>query len=147
MRSLASLIARGLSAACALVVVGSVFASPAEAQNCGNGNCGNGGRNGLCRRHYAGPDTSDLFQQYYADPGRCGIVGAELYPSPLPVPAHVGHTYYTYQPMYPHMWMDPHVTARAGSLVITHTGIGQRLPHVHPRWPVIGRGDRFHSLR
>jgi hypothetical protein len=143
MRSFASVIARGLLAACSLVVVGSVFASTAEAQQCN----GRGFRNGLCQRHYAGPDTSDLFRQYYADPGACGIVGAELYPSPLPVPAHVGHTYYTYQPMYPHMWMDPHVTATRGSLVISHTGIGQRLPHVHPRWPVIGRGDRFHSLR
>jgi len=138
-----NLIPRGLLAAFALVVVSSL-ASTAEAQQCD----GRGGRYGArCDRHYAGADTSDLFQQYYADPGMCGSVGAELYPSPMPVPAFVGHTYYTYQPMYPHMWMDPHVTATRGSLVITRTGLGQRLPHVHPRWPVIGRGDRYHPLR
>ena len=112
----------------------------------GSNGCNSG--NGWCDRHYAGPDTSNLFQQYYADPGRCGMVGAELYPSPLPVPAHVGHTYYTYQPFYPHLWMETHNhTLTRGSLTISHPGLGQRLPHVHPRWPVIGRGDRFHPLR
>jgi hypothetical protein len=133
-------------AACALIVVGSASSAEAQCPNCGNGRRGGLGI-GDCSRHYQGADTSDLFKQYYADPGRCGLVGAELYPSPLPVPPNVGYTYYTYQPMYPHMWMDPHVTATRGSLTISHTGIGQRLPHVHPRWPVIGRGDRFHPLR
>ncbi|MEM7477178.1 MAG: hypothetical protein AAF483_19520 [Planctomycetota bacterium] len=33
---------------------------------------------------------------------------AQMYLSPVPVPAWVGHTYYTYQPLYPHHYMHPH---------------------------------------
>ena len=40
-------------------------------------------------------------------PGPSGAV-AQLYVSPLPVPANVGHTYNTYQPWYPHEYMYGH---------------------------------------
>ncbi len=33
---------------------------------------------------------------------------ASLYPAPTPVPAYVGHVYYTYQPFYPHQYLQPH---------------------------------------
>jgi hypothetical protein len=33
---------------------------------------------------------------------------AQMYLAPVPVPAWVGHTYYTYQPLYPHQMMYLH---------------------------------------
>jgi hypothetical protein len=55
-------------------------------------------------RHYG---TPDLFRQYYV-PNNCGGVAAGMYPAPIPVPPHVGHVYYTYEPFYPHEFMYPH---------------------------------------
>ena len=58
-----------------------------------------------CRyRDYGQPD---LFYNYYVNPN-CGGMGAAMYVSPVPVPAHVGHTYITYQPMMPHEFMYDH---------------------------------------
>ncbi len=51
--------------------------------------------------------TENLFSQYYTQPG-VSIAHAEMYPAPHPVPAHVGQTYYTYQPLMPHEMMYPH---------------------------------------
>lgn len=58
-----------------------------------------------CREYEYG--NPDLFYNFYVPP-TCGGVGAELYISPLPVPAHVGHTYYTYQPFMPHEMLYKH---------------------------------------
>ena len=44
----------------------------------------------------------DLFYNYYVAPTNPAGVPAQMYLSPRPVPAHVGHTWYTYQPFYPH---------------------------------------------
>jgi hypothetical protein len=55
-------------------------------------------------RHYGSPD---LFRQYYV-PNNCGGVSAGMYPAPIPVPPHVGHTFYTYEPFYPHEMLYPH---------------------------------------
>ena len=52
----------------------------------------------------------ELFHNYYVGPGPGGVP-AQLYVSPLPVPAHVGHTYYTYPPFYPHEIMYSHQRA------------------------------------
>ncbi|MCA9241660.1 MAG: hypothetical protein KDA37_15725 [Planctomycetales bacterium] len=52
-------------------------------------------------------DPNDLFYNYYVGPGPCGTA-AQLYVSPLPVPESVGHTYNTYQPLYPHEFMYGH---------------------------------------
>ena len=50
----------------------------------------------------------DLFANYYAQP-YCGAAGAQIYPAPLStIPQHVGHTYYTYQPLMPHELMYAH---------------------------------------
>ena len=51
--------------------------------------------------------TENLFSQYYTQPG-VSIAHAEMYPAPHPVPAHVGQSYYTYQPLMPHELMYPH---------------------------------------
>jgi hypothetical protein len=61
--------------------------------------------NGDCQYRFYG--QPDLFYNYYVPP-TCGGVGAELYLSPRPVPPHVGHTYITYQPLYPHEFLYHH---------------------------------------
>ena len=50
-----------------------------------------------------------IFQNYYVNPSMYGGVGAKLYPSPHPVPAWVGGSYYTYQGLYPHEHLYPHM--------------------------------------
>jgi hypothetical protein len=65
-------------------------------RHCSNGEC--------LYRFYGQPD---LFYNYYAWPSCTGL-GAELYISPRPVPPLVGHTYITYQPLYPHEFMYTH---------------------------------------
>ena len=57
-----------------------------------NGSCGCVGRT------YGSPD---LFYNYYTQ-GNCNQTNAQMYLSPVPVPANVGHTFYTYQPFNPH---------------------------------------------
>ncbi len=65
-----------------------------------------GGRHApQCREYQYG--NPDLFYNFYVPP-TCGGVGAEIYIAPLPVPAHVGHTYYTYQPLMPHEMLYQH---------------------------------------
>jgi hypothetical protein len=51
--------------------------------------------------------SPDLFYNFYAD-STCSQTGANLYISPRPVPAYVGHTYITYQPLMPHEFLYPH---------------------------------------
>ena len=58
-----------------------------------------------CRDYQYG--NPDLFYNFYVPP-TCGGVGAQLYVAPLPVPANVGHTYYTYQPLMPHEFLYQH---------------------------------------
>jgi len=52
--------------------------------------------------------SSGLFENYYVEPADAGGIGSKMYPSPRPVPAWVGGTYYTYQGLYPHEHMYPH---------------------------------------
>jgi hypothetical protein len=49
----------------------------------------------------------DLFYNFYVPP-TAGGVGAQMYMAPVPVPPHVGHTYYTYQPLMPHEILYKH---------------------------------------
>jgi hypothetical protein len=50
--------------------------------------------------------NADLFYNFYVA-NNCGVP-AQLYIAPRPVPAVVGHTYYTYQPLMPHEFTYPH---------------------------------------
>ena len=60
---------------------------------------------GGCReRSYGRPD---LFYNFYTQ-GYCNRANAQLYLSPLPVPPNVGHTFFTYQPFYPHEYLYGH---------------------------------------
>jgi len=59
----------------------------------------------VCRPHDYG--SPDLFYNFYVGPD-CGVVGTQAYMAPHPVPVHVGHTYYTYQPFMPHELLYKH---------------------------------------
>ncbi len=52
-------------------------------------------------------DKQDLFANSYVGPCPCGTA-AQMYVSPRPVPANVGHTYTTYQPLMPHEFLYKH---------------------------------------
>ena len=55
-------------------------------------------------RDYLNPH---LFYNFYVG-GNCGSIPAGMYPSPMPTPPLVGHTYFTYQPLLPHEYMYAH---------------------------------------
>lgn len=88
--------------------------------DCQNGSCalGSGGSGGLlgnlCNKNDGGIgcqprkyDQPDLFYNFYSQ-GNCNTANAQMYVSPMPVPQFVGHTYGTYQPLYPHEFMYWH---------------------------------------
>lgn len=52
--------------------------------------------------------VGDLFPSYWA-PMAPGHLSAPLYVSPVPTPPHVGHTWVTYQPLYPHEFLHKHM--------------------------------------
>ena len=56
------------------------------------------------RRNFGQPD---LFYNYYTQ-GYANRANAQMYLSPHPVPPNVGHTFYTYQPLYPHHYLYAH---------------------------------------
>lgn len=59
---------------------------------------------GMNERTYGQPD---LFYNFYTQ-GQANRANAQMYMSPGPVPPNVGHTYYTYQPFYPHEYLYGH---------------------------------------
>ena len=92
---------------------------------------------GAWQRTITYQDKNDLFANYYVGPHPSGTA-AQMYIAPLPVPANVGHTYTTYQPLMPHELMYKHTrshyahTPGAGwtrSKVRWRTG-GLRLQHI-----------------
>ena len=60
------------------------------------------------KRHISYQQQKDLFYNYYAQPGPYNGAAAQMYVSPRPVPANVGHTWVTYQPWMPHEMMYRH---------------------------------------
>ena len=62
---------------------------------------------GLYRKTISYQSKNDLFYNYYEGPNPSGVT-AGMYVSPLPVPPHVGHTYFTYQPLMPHEYLYRH---------------------------------------
>lgn len=56
----------------------------------------------------AGPPAHPLFHNYYTQ-GGASQADASLYLAPRSqIPGNVGHTYYTYQPLYPHQFLYTH---------------------------------------
>jgi hypothetical protein len=62
---------------------------------------------GRWKRSISYQDKNDLFANYQVGPNPSGTA-APMYVSPQPVPAHVGHTYTTYQPLMPHEYLYKH---------------------------------------
>lgn len=62
---------------------------------------------GAWKRTISYQNKQDLFANYYEGPNACDVPVA-MYPSPRPVPMHVGHTYTTYQPFMPHEYLYRH---------------------------------------
>lgn len=75
----------------------------AQGPGCPNGDCGGAvGTTG-----YGSYGSPDLFYNFYTQ-GYANGANAAMYLAPVPVPPHVGHTYITYQPFYPHEYMYWH---------------------------------------
>jgi hypothetical protein len=68
-----------------------------------------------------------LFANQYTQ-GYANQATAQMYVSPLPVPAWVGHTYYTYQPLYPHELTYAH-THRYHSYYDNNRGLNRTRVH------------------
>ena len=75
--------------------IGGIEMGPGGAQMVPGGGVGRG---------YGQPD---LFYNFYTQ-GNANQTNAQMYVSPLPVPPHVGHTFSTYQPFYPHEYLYWH---------------------------------------
>lgn len=82
-----------------LVVAWQVACLPTNEAQAGNGWDG--------RRRISYQRQKDLFYDYYVGPYGCNAA-AQMYVAPLPVPANVGHTYVSYQPLMPHEMMYDH---------------------------------------
>lgn len=87
-------------------IVSSQVVSDVAVGGCANGDCGNGAAAGVVAgaRTYGHPH---LFYNYYTQ-GQSNTVNAQMYLSPIPVPANVGHTFYTYQPLQPEHYLYAH---------------------------------------
>lgn len=70
-----------------------------------------------------------LFANQYSQ-GAANQVNAQMYVAPVPVPAWVGHTYYTYQPLYPHEMMYQH-THRYHSYYDNNRGLNRTRVHYY----------------
>jgi hypothetical protein len=82
-------------------VVGESYVGGGE---CADGSCAGGGTGAVQNREYGQPD---LFYNFYTQ-GGANSANAQMYVAPVPVPPHVGHTFYTYQPFYPHEMLYKH---------------------------------------
>lgn len=126
--------------------------------NCQGGNCGNGGdcqngHHGHHRHHGHGAgrahgrnvvmgdaiSSRDLFYNYYVGPAAApNPYGANsvaaMYPSPVPAPPLVGHTYITYQPLLPHEFLYAH----RHNYYSTYPGGGQTTTKVRYRTSFFG---------
>lgn len=114
----------------AFAILGTTVGTHAQAQECANGDCGHVHYGHVNSGHWGhgfawggiphGPlpgqrvnslstvnGAGDMFHNYYTQ-GYSNQASAEMFVSPRPIPAWVGHTYYTYQPFYPHHYMYWH---------------------------------------
>ncbi len=116
-----TLLAVALVAATSLVLPTARHLSAQELESCPDSGMGSRSAAGVCPgcakcglhhnqtvncrpQQYGQPE---LFHNYYV-PGTCGGVPAAMYLAPQPVPALVGHTYVTYQPLMPHELLYQH---------------------------------------
>jgi hypothetical protein len=70
-----------------------------------------------------------LFANQYTQ-GAANQTTAQMYVAPVPVPPWVGHTYYTYQPLYPHELTYAH-THRYHSYYDNNRGLNRTRVHYY----------------
>jgi len=96
---------------------------------------------GRWKRTISYQSKNDLFANYTVGPYPSGRA-AQMYISPLPVPANVGHTYTTYQPLMPHEMTYKHTRSH-----YAHTpGAGWTRSKVRYRTRGLRLQDMFHRL-
>jgi hypothetical protein len=107
------------TAATLLLGAGIAFTNENTANaQCPSGNCGGSmagsyvpmgtGSGGMdSYANMLGKGTQPLFDNYFTR-GNANSANAALYMSPIGVPGWVGHTYNTYQPLYPHQFLYQH---------------------------------------
>ena len=88
-------------------------------------------------------NAPQLFANQYTQ-GYANQATAEMYVAPVPTPAWVGHTYYTYQPLYPHEMMYAH-THRYHSYYDGGRGLNSTKVHYGPSISSVLRG-KFGSI-
>jgi len=89
---------------------------------------------GCVPRTYGYPD---LFYNNYTQ-GNCNATNAQMYVSPVPTPPHVGHTFLTYQPLYPEEMLYWHKNRYHnyydGGRGMNHTKVTYFGPPVRTAW-------------
>lgn len=89
---------------------------------------------GCVPRTYGYPD---LFYNNYTR-GNCNATNAQMYVAPVPTPPHVGHTFFTYQPLYPEEMLYWHKNRYHnyydGGRGMNHTKVTYYAPPVRTAW-------------
>jgi hypothetical protein len=111
--------------------------------DCQGGNCQGGYQGKAHGNNVMGNPISsrDLFYNYYVGPAAApnpygANAVAAMYPSPVPAPPLVGHTYITYQPLLPHEFLYAHTHYYYSE----HPGGGQtttRVRYRHSPWGAV----------
>ncbi len=96
---------------------------------------------GRWKRVISYQSKKDLFANYQVGPNPSGTA-AQMYVSPLPVPAHVGHTYTTYQPLMPHEYLYKHTRSHYAH----QPGAGWSRSKIRYRTYGLRLQDVFHNL-
>lgn len=96
---------------------------------------------GKWKRIISYQDKRDLFYNFYEGPQPSGTT-AQMYVSPLPVPANVGHTYTTYQPWMPHEYTYKHMRSHYAY----HPGAGWTRSKIRYGTRGLKLQDIFHDL-
>ncbi len=123
----------------------------AQCSNCGGGapmagsytraGMGSGGMDSFANA--LGKGTQPLFDNYFTQ-GNANSAEAALYISPIGVPGWVGHTYNTYQPLYPHQFLYQH-----HDRYHSYYDDGQGLNRTHAKYyapPVRTAGKRVYKM-
>jgi len=114
-----------------LCLVAGVWQSCQEAQ----------AQEGRYKRKISYQDKNDLFANYQVGPNPSGTA-AQMYISPQPVPAQMGHTYTTYQPLMPHEYLYRHTRSHYAYT----QGCGWSRSKVRYRTRGLLIQDMFHDL-
>ncbi len=126
---------------CGGAMAGSYVPTGIGAGGMGPGGTAAGGSNSF--GNMLGQGTQPLFDNYFTR-GNANSAEAALYMSPIGVPGWVGHTYNTYQPLYPHQFLYQHHDSYH-----SYYDQGQGLNRTHAKYyapPVRTAGKKFYKM-